>query len=82
MIGLLQLVVDVNTLADDPAMSRSEVSMKFRHIIIAAIVAMMATGTAFAGIGVPEIDPGMATGGLAIAGIGAFLLIERYRARR
>ena len=56
--------------------------MKFRHLMIAAIVSMMATGTAFAGIGVPEIDPGMATGGLAIAGIGAFLLIERYRARR
>lgn len=56
--------------------------MKFRHLMIVAIVSMMTAGTAFAGFGVPEIDPGMATGGLAIAAIGALLLIERRRARR
>ena len=43
---------------------------------------LMLSGTAFAGLGAPEIDPGMATGGLAILGVGSFLLIERYRARR
>lgn len=42
---------------------------------------LMRNGSAFAGFGVPEIDPGMTTGSLAILGIGALLLIERYRAR-
>jgi len=42
---------------------------------------MMLRGTAFAGCVLPEIDPGMATGGLSILGVGAILLIERRRTR-
>jgi hypothetical protein len=30
---------------------------------------------------VPELDPGTATGGLALAAVAAVLLIERYRTR-
>ena len=43
---------------------------------------LMMSGTAFAGTGTPEIDPGMATGGLTVLGVGIVLMIERYRARR
>jgi hypothetical protein len=39
------------------------------------------SGRAWAGVITPEIDPGMATGGLTMLGIGVFLLIERYRTR-
>jgi hypothetical protein len=46
-----------------------------------AVASLMLSGSAFAGIGAPEIDPGMATGGLAVLGVGIVLLIERYRAR-
>jgi predicted Na+-dependent transporter len=46
----------------------------------AAAFSMM-SGFAWAGSAVPEIDPGMATGGLTMLGVGVFLLIERYRAR-
>jgi hypothetical protein len=47
-----------------------------------AVVSLMVSGKAFAGDNVPEIDPGMATGGLTLLGVGVVLLIERYRARR
>jgi hypothetical protein len=30
----------------------------------------------------PEIEPGMATGGRTILGVGIVLLLERYRARK
>jgi len=43
---------------------------------------LMLSGTAFAGFATPEIDPGMATGGLTILGVGIVLLLERYRAGR
>ena len=46
------------------------------------VASLMLSGKAFAGAGAPEIDPGMATGGLAVLGVGVVLLIERYRARR
>jgi hypothetical protein len=46
-----------------------------------AVASLMLSGRAFAGVAVPEIDPGMATGGLAVLGVGIVLLIERYRAR-
>jgi len=47
-----------------------------------AVASLMLSGKAFAGINpAPEIDPGMATGGLAVLGVGIVLLIERYRAR-
>jgi hypothetical protein len=47
-----------------------------------AVASLMLSGKAFAGSVVPEIDPGMATGGLTLLGVGVVLLIERYRARR
>jgi hypothetical protein len=50
---------------------------------IFAVTSLMLSGTAFAGaVPTPEIDPGVATGGLAVLGVGIFLLIERYRARK
>jgi hypothetical protein len=50
------------------------------HILIAgAVVALALSGSAFAGTFTPEIDPGMATGGLTILGVGIVLLLERYR---
>ena len=54
-----------------------------RTLIAGAAVALMLGGTAFAGnvpiVGTPEIDPGMAVGGLTILGVGVVLLLERYR---
>jgi hypothetical protein len=47
-----------------------------------AFASLMLSGTAFAGVTTPEIDLGMATGGLTILGVGVILLLERYRARR
>jgi hypothetical protein len=41
----------------------------------------MLSGTAFAGFSAPEIDPGLAVGGLTILGVGLLLLIELRRAR-
>lgn len=41
-------------------------------------------GNAFAGIpavGAPELDPGTAAGGIALAAVAAVLLVERYRRR-
>ena len=46
-----------------------------------AFGAVMLSGTAFAGLAAPEIDPGMAVGGLTVLGVGIALLIERYRQR-
>ena len=43
---------------------------------------MMFGGTAFAAFGAPEIDPGMATGGLTILGVGFILLMEYRRAQQ
>jgi len=42
----------------------------------------MLSGTAFAAFGAPEIDPGLAVGGLTILGVGFLLLIELHRARQ
>jgi len=47
-----------------------------------AVASLMLSGNAFASAPSPEIDPGMAAGGLAVLGVGIVLLIERYRARR
>jgi hypothetical protein len=58
---------------------------KGTYALIGFLAATFAlVGPAFAGAdGVtPEIDPGMATGGLTILGVGIILLVERYRARR
>ena len=40
------------------------------------------SGTAFALFATPEIDPGVAAGGLTILGVGVLLLIELHRARQ
>lgn len=58
-----------------------------RYLSIGALIVVFAVlialgGTAFAGVvTVPEIDPGMASGGLALLAVGTILLIERYRSR-
>ncbi|HXN84754.1 MAG TPA: hypothetical protein VN867_01730 [Candidatus Binataceae bacterium] len=49
-----------------------------RSLIAGTLVALMMNGTAFAGFPTPEIDPGMAAGGLTILGLGIVLLLERY----
>ncbi|HXN84753.1 MAG TPA: hypothetical protein VN867_01725 [Candidatus Binataceae bacterium] len=48
-------------------------------LIAGAVATLLLGGTALAGTGTPEIDPGMATGGLTILGVGIVLLLERYR---
>jgi hypothetical protein len=59
------------------------ISGAYARALIVGFVATfsMMTGYALAGEPTPEIDPGMATGGLTMLGVGVFLLIERYRAR-
>ena len=42
---------------------------------------LASSGPAFAGAGVPELDPGSAVGGVALAVGAALLLAERYRRR-
>jgi hypothetical protein len=47
-----------------------------------AIVPLLWYGNAFAGLAaVPELDPGTASGGIALAAVAAILILERYRAR-
>jgi len=43
---------------------------------------VMLSGTAFAIVPTPEMDPGMAVGGLTILGVGLLLLIEIRRVRQ
>ena len=52
---------------------------------LVAIVPLLWCGAAFAGIitvAAPELDPGTAAGGIALAAVAAVLLFERYRSRR
>jgi hypothetical protein len=44
-----------------------------------ATFALLWCGTASAGVGVPELDPGTATGGIALMSVAAILVLERYR---
>ena len=46
-----------------------------------AILPLLWCGNAFAGLAVPvpELDPGTASGGIALVAVAAVLLIERYR---
>ncbi len=59
--------------------------MKLSHVALrtfaVAIVPMLWCGKAFAGALVPELDPGAASGGIALAAVAAILILERYRGR-
>jgi hypothetical protein len=59
--------------------------MKLSQVVLramaVAIVPMLWCGNAFAGVGVPELDPGTASGGIALVAVAGILLLERYRAR-
>jgi hypothetical protein len=48
---------------------------------LGGILLMAGTGTAFA-VPVPEMDPGSAGSGIALAIGAALLIVERYRSRR
>jgi hypothetical protein len=52
------------------------------RVIAAAALPVLWCGSAFAGVAaVPELDPGTASGGIALVAVAAVLLIERYRSR-
>ena len=52
-------------------------------VIASAAVLLFSAERAFAGIPqtVPEIDPGIATGGLALLAAAVLIVVERYRRR-
>ncbi|HXN84759.1 MAG TPA: hypothetical protein VN867_01755 [Candidatus Binataceae bacterium] len=52
-----------------------------RSLVAGAIITLMMSGAAYAAAPAPtpEIDPGMAVGGLTILGIGMALMLERFR---
>jgi hypothetical protein len=63
--------------------------MKLSQVVLStlaavAFLAVLLCGNAFAGFTtlVPELDPGTASGGIALAAVAAILLVERYRSRR
>jgi len=49
--------------------------------VICGLLFLAGTGSSFAGGSVPEMDPGSAVGGIALAIGAALLLAERYRNR-
>ena len=52
------------------------------HVLAASAVPLLYCGNAFAGVAaVPELDPGTASGGIALVAVAAVLLVERYRNR-
>jgi hypothetical protein len=56
------------------------------RISAVAIMVLLGCSAAFAGLpipapGVPELDPGTESGGIALAAVAAILLVERYRNR-
>ncbi len=56
-------------------------SQAFLRTLAVASLPLLWCGTASAGITVPELDPGTASGGIALVAVAAVLLIERYRSR-
>ena len=59
-----------------------KVSQTVLQVFAVAALPLLLCGTAFAGLAsVPELDPGTATGGVALVAVAAVLLVERYRAR-
>jgi hypothetical protein len=60
--------------------------MKLSRIVLrtlaVAIVPIIWCANAFAGVAaVPELDPGVASGGIALAAVAGILLLERYSTR-
>jgi len=52
------------------------------RVLTIASLALLCCDNAFAGVAsVPELDPGTASGGIALVAVAAVLLIERYRSR-
>jgi hypothetical protein len=53
------------------------------RLLTVATLPLLFCGNAFAGVSaaVPELDPGTASGGIALVAVAAVLLIERYRNR-
>jgi hypothetical protein len=50
--------------------------------VLAVAAPILWCGTAFAGtVGVPEIDPGTAGGGISLLTVCTILILERYRRR-
>jgi hypothetical protein len=49
--------------------------------LVALLVFVHAPGIALAGVTVPELDPNLGIGGLALLGGAAAFVIERYRRR-
>jgi hypothetical protein len=63
-------------------MMRMKLSQTVLQVFAVAALPLMLCGNAFAGLTViPELDPGAASGGIALAAVAAILLIERYRSR-
>jgi len=48
---------------------------------VCGLLFLAGAGSSLAGVGVPEMDPGSAVGGIALAIWAALLLAERYRRR-
>jgi hypothetical protein len=63
-------------------MKRMKLSQTVLQVFAVAALSLLFCGNAFAGLlGVPEIDPGTASGGIALVAVAAVLLVERYRSR-
>ena len=58
-----------------------KLSQTILRTLAVAIPALLCSGTAFAGAPVPELDPGTASGGIALIAVAGVLLVERYRRR-
>ncbi len=58
-----------------------KLSRVFLRTLAVAILPLLWCGTASAGTLVPELDPGTASGGIALVAVAVVLLVERYRSR-
>ncbi len=56
-------------------------SKPFLRTLAVAILPLLWCATASAGGSVPELDPGTASGGIALAAVAGILLVERYCSR-
>jgi len=64
------------------SMMRMKLSQTILQVFAVAALPLLFCGNAFAGLAaVPELDPGTASGGIALAAVAAILLVERYRRR-